>query len=373
MDTRTTCAEELLAAAGRLRDDALLAAVRSLLGRERCVTAELIAHLAEIDLRGLHKREGYASLFVYCRDALGLSEHEAYGRIEAARAARKFPLALELLRSGAITLTSVGLLARHLTAGNHRAILESACGKKKAEVEEIVAALQPAADVPAALRKLPPPSQRTEPSSDAPAAPNGVASNPTATAIPSPAVTASSPTAPLLSAMKPSVIAPLSPNRYRYQLTIGTETRDLLALAKDLLRHVDPSGDDDVILKRALQLLVSDLTRKKFGTPEMRDRERGTDRPTASGSRHVPAGVKRAVFLRDGGRCAFFGRHGHRCEERGFLEFHHVKPYAVGGEATLRNIELRCRNHNQYEARLYFERQLVSPLLSSPGSAATTT
>jgi len=333
MDTRTTCAEELLAAAGRLRDDALLAAVRSLLGRERCVTAELIAHIAEIDLRGLHKREGYGSLFVYCRDALGLSEHEAYGRIEAARAARKFPLALELLRSGAITLTTVGLLARHLTAGNHRAILESACGKKKAEVEEIVAALQPAADVPAALRKLPPPSQRTE----------------------------------------PSVIAPLSPNRYRYQLTIGTETRDLLALAKDLLRHVDPSGDDDVILKRALQLLVSDLTRKKFGTPEMRDRGRGTDRPTASGSRHVPAGVKRAVFLRDGGRCAFFARHGHRCEERGFLEFHHVKPYTVGGEATVQNIELRCRSHNQYEARLYFERQLVSPLLSSPGSAATTT
>jgi hypothetical protein len=40
--------------------------------------------------------------------------------------------------------------------------------------------------------------------------------------------------------------------------------------------------------------------------------------------------------------------------ERGFLEFHHVAPYALGGEATAANIQLRCRSHNAYEARLYF-------------------
>jgi len=331
MDTRTTLVEDLpaaadlLATAGRLRDDVLLAGVRSLLGRERRITAELIAHLTEIDVRQLYKREGYSSLFAYCRDELGLSEHEAYGRIEAARASRRFPLVLELLRSGSITFTSVGLLAQHLTVDNHRAILESACGKKKAEVEEIVAALRPSPDVPATLRKLPAPSQHTEPSSHAPAPPTGVASSPAPTVVASPLVTASSPIAPHLSAVKPSV-APLSPDRYRYQLTIDTETRDLLALAKDLLRHAGPSGDDGAIMKRALLLLVSDLSRKKFGTPETRDRGRGTDRPTASDSRYVPADVKQAVFLRDRGRCAFTGSQGHRCGERGFLEFHHVKP-----------------------------------------------
>ena len=45
---------------------------------------------------------------------------------------------------------------------------------------------------------------------------------------------------------------------------------------------------------------------------------------------------------------------GRRCEERGFLEFHHVEPYAVGGEATVSNVELRCKNHNAHEAELYF-------------------
>jgi hypothetical protein len=146
--------------------------------------------------------------------------------------------------------------------------------------------------------------------------------------------------------------APLSEDRYKYQLTIDHETRELLSLAKDMLRHVDPGADDGALLKRALKLLVSDLARRKFGAAEAR----ATARQTASGSRHVPAQVKRAVFVRDRGRCAFVGRHGRRCDERGFLEFHHLKPIAIGGLATAENIALRCRRHNQHEARTYFAR-----------------
>jgi hypothetical protein len=52
------------------------------------------------------------------------------------------------------------------------------------------------------------------------------------------------------------------------------------------------------------------------------------------------------------------GKSGRRCEERRFLEFHHVKPYAVGGEATSHNIALRCRSHNTHEARVFFARDL---------------
>jgi hypothetical protein len=45
---------------------------------------------------------------------------------------------------------------------------------------------------------------------------------------------------------------------------------------------------------------------------------------------------------------------GRECRERAFLEFHHVRPYAVGGEATVENIALRCRAHNKYEADLFY-------------------
>jgi hypothetical protein len=59
------------------------------------------------------------------------------------------------------------------------------------------------------------------------------------------------------------------------------------------------------------------------------------------------------VWKRDGGQCAFVGKDG-RCTERGFLEFHHVTPYATGGPTTVENLQLRCRAHNAYESEQTF-------------------
>jgi len=71
-------------------------------------------------------------------------------------------------------------------------------------------------------------------------------------------------------------------------------------------------------------------------------------------SRDIPNAVQRGSWRRDGGRCAFVSKAGVRCKERVFLEFHHGKAHALGGPATLDNIALRCRRHNQYEARVVF-------------------
>jgi len=329
---------DILSSLCRLSDDELVARVESLVGRERESTAELVAHLAELDTRDVHLRAGYASLFVYCRDALALSEHESYNRIEVARASRRFPVILEMLAEGAVNLTTVRLLAAHLTPENHRRVLESARGKRKLQVEEIAARLSPQPDVPAFVRKLPAPRPAPWPTAEPPNQQASSDSTVPITALPSRA--------------HPATVAPLAPFRYRLQVTIGGDTLEKLRLAKDMLRHAIPSGDDAAILDRALTALVADLTRKKFAATEA---PRPSAGPTA-GSRHIPAEVKRAVWLRDLGRCAFVGEHGRRCRERGFVEFHHVKPYAVGGEATVENVQLRCRRHNDYEARVYFGR-----------------
>jgi hypothetical protein len=76
----------LIAAAAKLSDSDLLHHVAALAGGERYATVDLIAHLAEIDRRKLYRGLGYGSLFSYCTDALRLSEHAAFNRIEAARA-----------------------------------------------------------------------------------------------------------------------------------------------------------------------------------------------------------------------------------------------------------------------------------------------
>ena len=78
-----------------LSDAALLARVQTCAREERRATAALIAALAEVDARRLYLGQGCASLFTYCTQVLHLSEHAAYGRIEAARASRAFPLVLQ--------------------------------------------------------------------------------------------------------------------------------------------------------------------------------------------------------------------------------------------------------------------------------------
>jgi hypothetical protein len=155
---------------------------------------------------------------------------------------------------------------------------------------------------------------------------------------------------------------PLAPERYKLQFTISRDTHDKLRRVQALARHAIPSGDPAEIFDRALTLLLQDLERRRcaaVATPRL-----ARTRREAGGSRHIPALVKREVWRRDGGRCAYTGRDG-RCTERSFLEYHHVRPYAAGGAATTANIELRCRAHNAYEASLFFVPESLNGMESS--------
>jgi len=284
---------------------------------------------------------------------LRLSESSAYGRITAARVARRFPKVLELLAGGDITLTTVSLLGGHLTEENHEALLGASRGQSKREVERLVASIVSQPDIPAAVRKLPRPYAAPE------AAMRALLETPrpaVANANPAP-LSAPEPVAALSSQ---SVIAPIATDRYLLRVTLTEQIYGKLERAKSLLRHVIPNGDVAVVLERALTLLVSDLERTRIA---------GTKRPVrkparsalrwqhrlAVRSRYVPAAIRRAVWTRDSGQCAFVGREG-RCRETGFLEFHHVTPYAAGGATSPENLQLRCRAHNQFEAREFVGR-----------------
>jgi hypothetical protein len=319
-----------------LSDDQLLAEVKRLAAMERRATAELIRSLMELDARRLYLGEGCSSLFTYCTQVLHLSESAAYNRIEAARAARRFAPVIEALEDGSVTLTAVRLLAPHLTADNHQAVLASARHKSKADIERLVASLNPKPPVPPAIRKLPDPHHSIVDDSSHAAAVESLLAN-------VPPLTARS--------VRPPIVTPLAPERYRVQFTISHETHEKLRRAQALLRHMIPNGDLAELFDRALTILLQDLERRRCAaTSSPRGAREGT-----SGSRHIPAAVRREVWRRDDGRCAFVGTNG-RCTERGFLEYHHVQPYASGGAATVANIELRCRSHNAHDAALFFGR-----------------
>src|SRR5574338_1294304 len=109
-----------------LSDPELIAEVTRLATSERQAIAALVSALAELDARRLYLGQGCSSMFTYCTQVLHLSEHAAFNRIEAARAARRFPIILELLTEGRLHLSAVRLLAPHLTDGNHQTVLREA-------------------------------------------------------------------------------------------------------------------------------------------------------------------------------------------------------------------------------------------------------
>jgi len=164
-----------------------------------------------------------------------------------------------------------------------------------------------------------------------------------------------------------ATVQPLSPERYRVQFTIGQETRDLLSEVQSLLCREFLDGDAGAIFERALRLLHKEVRAARFGKAEKPAKAEkqgkgayekrirpGADKVHGARSRHIPNAVKRAVWYRDGGQCAFVSKEGHRCAERRFLELHHLLPYALDGPGTVGNIALRCRRHNAYEAETVF-------------------
>lgn len=326
-----------------LSDQELLETVKRLADDERHATTALVQSLMELDARRLYLGEGSPSLFAYCTQVLRLSEHAAYNRIEVARAGRRHPRLLDALEEGAITLTAARLVGPHLTPENCDAVLRAARYRTKRQIEQLVASLRPLPDAPALVRSpSSPPAPPRHSTGSTPAAPPlqelEVASGTDAGRQPAGARTPPRPS-----------VAPLAPARYRIQFTTTQFTHDKLRRAQDLLRHVVPDGDPAEIVDRALTLLVKELERLRLATVV----NPRPARPVSPGSRHIPSEVKRAVWRRDEGRCAFIGSRG-RCPEIGFLEWHHVRPFAMGGSATVENIQLRCRAHNAFEAALLF-------------------
>lgn len=334
---------------------------------------------------------------ITCTEALGLSKDAACNRIDAARACRRFPAILDLLYSGDVSLTAVRRLQPHLTTENHQAVLARARHGRRKQIDSLIAELAPRPDVQSSVRKLPVPKGAALPSA-ADLSPSPVAPLPSPTAS-DPGLLSPHPATPLVptsgtpvaadvfrAAARPIVQA-LAANRYRLQFTIDEETHEDLRCVQALLRREIPNGDPGMIFKQALRLLREKVESVKLGVTSRPRRRRATEEartapPIRSGtdnvepghppsrggkakesgrtSRHVPAHVKRQVWQRDAGQCAFVASTGHRCSERVFLEFHHVQPYAKGGPASVENISLRCRRHNHYEGELVFGPQGTS-------------
>jgi hypothetical protein len=518
----------------QVSDDDLLRSVCRLVGQSNRVLAALLAHLAEVEARGLHRVRACASLHTYCIYELRMSEDTAFRRVAASRWVRRFPPLLGAVERGEIHLTGLLLLGPHLTDANCREVMVLAKHRTKKEILALVRRLSPLPDVPSRIEVLGPverksvsmnprwdqfvgamcPVRELRPGerpadwlSDADESLTCANASEGDLAEPALARSESSETGKLIQldneerarselrtvplsrslASSPSpdcetrgepTSSPLQaapqlsgPQRYKVQFTASEEYVKLVEEAKALLSHVVPSRTLAEVHLRAMRTLVAELKKRKYavllasespqrndslskgahaksfgegkiGSPtgahgsvgsgkrpdrvastalereaivrkaisneaparetagrreivdeapvdeapvgEARtsnaivgvapesercvgiptDLEPRTQIPRQRG-RHIPAAVRRAVFVRDAGRCSYVDTLGTRCRETVRLELHHAIPFARGGAHDANNLSLRCTQHNALAAEQDFGREWVMERRSS--------
>jgi len=320
-----------------MNDEDLIASTRELARKSNGVEADLLLYLGEIDARKIYRDRASPSMIAFCMREFNFSEGAAANRVFVARAARAMPAILEALRSGAVHLSGLRVLVPLLDDENCEKVLALAAGKSKREIEEVAASLSPKPPVRDDVRNLPNRELAL------------VAPSETAISVPPPREE------------RRPVIAPLSADTFKFRFTGSRAFRDKLRQAQDLLRHRIPNGDLAQVFEKGLDLLIAKVLKERFAVGRKARRQSPAD-PVASASHEAPDPMKREVYERDGGRCAFVDEHGNRCPERGFLEFDHVEGFARTHVHDVKTSRLLCRVHNQLLAEQLYGRKFMERL-----------
>jgi len=303
--------------------------------QRRGTNAHLIAHIGEIGARKLYLPLAYKSLLRYCMSELGLKRAEALARIRVARVARRLPLIFEALADNRLNMTAVILLNPYWSKTTVDELIAAAAYKDKPEIQQLIADRFPKLDVPSQVIELP---ARPVPGTSAAVCPDSL----------------TSPVSPEPPRTPAPQVEPLSSSSFSVQYTMSREAYDTLCYVQQLLGHELPSGDIAQVMEQALDALAEKLEKRKFAATAKPRSGRPSKNP-----RHIPAGVKRQVWERDGGQCTFHSDTGRRCDAREQLEYDHILEVARGGEATVDNIRLRCRPHNQFTAEQTFGQEFM--------------
>ena len=382
---------------GQLPDAELVGQLGSLVRVQNQLLAEVLPLAGEVEHRRLYLNAACSSMFGYCTQRLGMSEQAAYQQTQSARAARQFPMILELVAQGELHLAGLCSLGPYLTEANHEELLFASVRKGRKDIEQMLAARFPREDVPDRIRKVPqraPTVAATVAGNGGPAVAAGNAGSAAATGNPGMGAAmdggsarAGEPVARAQAAAAPAagsqsvpgaprvveqVVQPLSEARFRVQFTASLNLREKIQRARELLSHAVPDGDLASVVERGLDLLIEQQEKRRLGIgvrPRGQGRASNSAQPQgrspSSGqqerpSRHIPAAVRREVWQRDGGQCTFVDAQGRRCTERSFLQFEHRIPFAKGGLSNVDNVRLLCRAHNRCQAERVYGRDHVA-------------
>ncbi len=322
--------------------------------------ADFLLALADFDRRKLWRDLGHASLFSFLRRELGLSAGAAQYRKTAAELVQRFPDVAAALRGGRLCLSSVIELAKVITPANAPEVLPRFFGLSSRDAAQVAVSIRPVEDLP--QRDVVTPLRSAAP--ELPAAVRAAPVPPTATvetaaqlfrtpeteSTGSVRITAPASTPSRAAVAPKSTIEPLTAEASRLHVTVSRRFLEKLEAATAALSHARPGGGMEEILEAGLDLVLAEHARRK-GLVSRPRKEAPSSDPESD---HIPAHVKRAAWIRDGGRCQFQMEDGSICGSTFQVEFDHIRPRALGGPSTIENVRLACKPHNGLAARRVF-------------------
>jgi hypothetical protein len=307
----------------------------------------------------------YRSLWDYLVRALHLPEGSAWRRANALKLLRRFPELEAPLTDGRLNLTTVELVGKVMTPGNAADLIARSAYLTKRETEELVVSIQPRTVPADGLRKLPQPAARQPaPAAEPPHAPSGlplaeVAASRDLGSSQARSEAADAPAEQRDQPRSPGKIEPVAAARWQWRHSLDAERKKKLDELRGLLSHKIPDGDLDAVFDQMLEDSLEKHRKRRGAARPVRTRQPAEPTPRPRGERDpIPADVRRQVWARDGGQCTYVSPDERRCDCTWQLEFHHHGGAGNTG-STAKDLTLRCRPHNLYDAVEVFGREHV--------------
>ena len=402
--------ERELGQLGNLSTEALAHSLDGVIANERQHVVFVIAHLAVLRERKGHLELGYQSLFEYCEEHLKLSKGTVWNRLQVAGVARRFPVVLDELFCGLISLTVAGQLAPHLTEENVGELMARSRGKTKAEVAEILVEFAPKPAVRPGVSRARGSADRERDST------NGAVE--ILSSSERGATTQAAPAPPPRGRLEPA-----EPEVFNFRFAGSGELKGKLERFAEVVGVADPRRNMAEVLEKALDIALEHRDPKQRAErreeraekhrakraekhraeraekhqkkeaqeqPEKRTEEtqisaggRTQGLPagprtrvpralaTRKRSRHIPAALRDEVLERASHRCEFRARDGRRCRARTALQVDHRQPYACAGAHSSENLRALCPQHNLYEAERHFGVEFMEEKIAGRGNTAS--
>jgi 5-methylcytosine-specific restriction endonuclease McrA len=269
----------------------------------------------------------------------------------------------DLLNSGDVNLSTVGLVAPILNDKNKDLLLGQIKGKTQRQVESIVAGYKPPQayrDRVRPVRVAVPPAEHRRGDRRNPLIFNSRcgSADRTNSGIVKPRDCEESDTDGTVGERSDAKIE----RRLLIQFLADEEFMAKLEEVKSLLSSKLPgAGFEDVFAALMDEFIDRHSPEKREERREKRSKQRKSDgKPLTeerkNRSRYIPVKIRDAVFKRDGGKCTYKGTNGRRCGSTWRLQIDHIKPFAMGGANTIDNLRLLCGRHNRLAAEKVYGR-----------------